>query len=152
MNLNPVTAIGNTILKGIGNFKMSPAQILEREKTRLEYGDLEAKRAHEMQMKQLELNAVDAGSGKWYQAGWRPLYGWISGLGFGYQVLVQPLVHDLFGKWISVHPLPDAQMNLLLTIGGGLICVRAGEKINSVVSRAAVKRGVAKAGQSQAGV
>jgi hypothetical protein len=41
---------------------------------------------------QMEINLVEARSGKIFVAGWRPFIGWVCGLALGWNFLVQPMV------------------------------------------------------------
>ncbi len=41
---------------------------------------------------QIEINKIDASSGKWWQAGWRPFIGWICGLSIGCYFIPQAVV------------------------------------------------------------
>lgn len=54
-------------------------------------------------LKQLEINAVEAASPKLWVSGWRPYFGWVGGTGFGYVVLLKPLL-----GWVSaIHGWPE---------------------------------------------
>ena len=63
---------------------------------------------------QLQINAAEAAHPSIWVAGWRPYYGWVGGTGFGYAVLLQPLL-----AWYSTikgWPVPP----VLAQISGGV--------------------------------
>jgi len=69
---------------------------------------------------QLQINAQEAAHPSIFVAGWRPWFGWIGGMGFGYAVLAQPLLAWLAAvKGWPVPPTLDA--DLLLTVAGGML-------------------------------
>lgn len=71
-------------------------------------------------IKQLEINAVEAANPSVWVAGWRPWYGWIGGSGFGYELLLRPLL-----AWVSAikgwpEP-PPLNVDLLWCVTAGLL-------------------------------
>lgn len=88
-------------------------------------GDLQATLA------QLEINAKEAAHPSLFVAGGRPFFLWIGGIGFGYAVILQPLL-----VWVArvkgwpEPPLPD--VDLLWVVVSGLLGIsglRSVEKI-----------------------
>ena len=150
MNINPISAIANSAANIIGKFKMDPVERAKLQAQELseqrKYADLAAKRAHEIQLKQLDINLADAGSGKIWQSGWRPYFGWVAGTGFAYQVLFFNLFDGFFGKWLTLHPLNEMQSQLLYYVTGILIGARGLEKGVSLYQRSQVKKEVVKQG------
>ena len=82
---------------------------------------------------QLEINAKEAAHPSLFVAGGRPFFLWIGGIGFGYAVILQPLL-----AWFSsikgwpVPPLPD--VDLLWVVVSGLLGIsglRSVEKIKA---------------------
>lgn len=69
---------------------------------------------------QLQINAAEAAHPSIWVAGWRPFFGWVGGAGFGYAVILQPLL----SWWASAngfpHP-PTLDTDLLLTVAGGML-------------------------------
>lgn len=148
--LNPITAIGGVADKILGRFKASPEERLEREKLQLEYSDKAAARQHDINMAQLKINLADAGSGRLFQSGWRPFFGWVAGCGFAYQILIQPLLGGVLAKWIALAPLDSQQQDLLQYIAGGMVIIRGAEKTVALVNRRYVKQAVVEKGGDHA--
>jgi len=83
---------------------------------------------------QLQINAQEAAHPSLWVAGWRPYFGWVGGTGFGYAVLIQPLL-----AWLATvkgWPVPPTLDNdLLLTVAGGMLGIgglRTYEKFKKV--------------------
>lgn len=95
-----------------------------------ELAQLEA--VKQLQLAQLEVDKADAGSGNWWQAGWRPAIGWVCAGALASQYILRPWV-----QWIGVvtgHPLPplpgiDDQLWQLMGGMLGLGTLRTVEKI-----------------------
>lgn len=69
---------------------------------------------------QLQINAQEAAHPSIWVAGWRPAYGWIGGAGFGYAVLLQPLLSWLAAvKGWPAPPMLD--VDLLMVVAGGML-------------------------------
>lgn len=69
---------------------------------------------------QLQINAAEAAHPSIWVAGWRPYYGWVGGTGFGYAVLLQPLLawYSTIKGW-PVPPVLDVE--LLVVVAGGML-------------------------------
>lgn len=88
-------------------------------------------------MAQLEINAKEAAHPSLFVAGGRPFFIWIGGVGFGYAVLLQPLL-----TWVArikgwpEPPLPDADL-LWVVVSGllGISGMRTIEKAKGVASK-----------------
>lgn len=70
---------------------------------------------------QTDINKVEAASTSVLVAGWRPLVGWICGLGLGVQFLIAP-----FATWIAQladHPIafPTLDLGTLMTLLFGML-------------------------------
>lgn len=59
---------------------------------------------------QAQINAADAASGKWYQAGWRPFIGWTCGAAFAWQFLLEPMIVAVAA--IAGHPVQLPHLDL----------------------------------------
>jgi len=86
---------------------------------------------------QLEINAREAQSPSVFVSGWRPFFGWVGGAGFGYVVLLQPLL-----AWLAQSrgwPVPPSlNSDLLWVVITGLLGIaglRTGEKFGKVASK-----------------
>jgi hypothetical protein len=83
---------------------------------------------------QIDLNKLDAQSGSFFRAGWRPFIGWICGVALGYEFIIQPFCAWASDIWkIPTPPSLDMAtlMPLLLALLG-LGTMRTIEKINSI--------------------
>lgn len=69
---------------------------------------------------QLQINAQEAAHPSRWVAGWRPFFGWVGGAGFGYAVLLQPLLawYAAARGWPAP---PTLDTDLLLTVAGGML-------------------------------
>ena len=85
---------------------------------------------------QIEVNKIEAASSSPFVSGWRPAVGWVCVAGFGYTVLLQPLLPWLIVVLAHpVPPLPDIDTGVLLTLLGGMLglgTLRTTEKIKGV--------------------
>lgn len=81
--------------------------------------------AESMKM-QVELNKIDAASGKWWQAGWRPFFGWACGIAFLNNFVLMVWV-QAFG--VEIAPMDWAAMSPVVMGMLGLGTLRTGEKI-----------------------
>jgi len=84
---------------------------------------------------QIQINAVEAASNSTFVAGWRPFVGWICGLGFGYQFVIQPFLTFL----VKLHnpnftaPLLDVStLSELLMALLGMGALRTVDKVKGV--------------------
>lgn len=86
---------------------------------------------------QLDINAKEAQNPSLFVSGGRPFFLWIGGVGFGYAVIIQPLL-----AWVAqikgwpVPPLPD--VDLLWVVVSGLLGIsglRTAEKVKGVASK-----------------
>jgi len=86
---------------------------------------------------QLEINAKEAQNPSLFVSGGRPYFLWIGGTGFGYAVLLQPIL-----SWVArikgwpEPPLPDADL-LWVVVSGllGISGLRTVEKVKKVASK-----------------
>jgi hypothetical protein len=72
------------------------------------------KHAQEIALQQIEVLKADA-KGNWFQSSWRPLIGWICGLGLGINYLVSPICAG-FGIVI-----PQADMSVMMPLLFGML-------------------------------
>lgn len=84
---------------------------------------------------QIQIDAVEASSNSVFVAGWRPFVGWICGLGFGYQFVIQPFLTFL----VKLHnpnftaPLLDVStLSELLMALLGMGALRTVDKVKGV--------------------
>lgn len=126
--LGPLLEVGRTLLD---RFVPDPAKKAEAEMELVRMAsDGELKQV----IAQLEINAREAQHPSLFVAGGRPFFLWISGCGFGYAVLLQPML----AWWASIKgwpapPLPN--VDLLWVVVSGLLGIsglRSVEKVKGV--------------------
>lgn len=126
--LGPVFELGGKI---IDRLFPDPAQ-----KAAAEFELLKMTQGGDLQtiLAQLEINAKEAAHPSLFVAGGRPFFLWIGGIGFGYAVILQPLL-----VWVArikgwpEPPLPD--VDLLWVVVSGLLGIsglRSMEKFKGV--------------------
>jgi hypothetical protein len=87
--------------------------------------------AQEIALQQIEVLKADA-KGNWFQSSWRPLIGWICGLGLGINYLVSPICAG-FG---IVIPQADMSVMMPLLFGMlGLAGMRSFDKVKKTETR-----------------
>lgn len=70
---------------------------------------------------QLAINQIEAGSEKWWKAGWRPFVGWVCGSGMASNYVVGPFF--TWGSALVGHPTPYPvlDMTTMLPVLGGML-------------------------------
>ncbi len=126
--LGPVFELGGKIIERLFP---DPAQ-----KAAAELELLKMTQAGDLQtvLAQLEINAKEAAHPSLFVAGGRPFFLWIGGIGFGYAVILQPLL-----VWVArikgwpEPPIPDADL-LWVVVSGllGISGLRSMEKFKGV--------------------
>jgi len=106
--------------------------------------DLKTKLNHELELElhraniaQLEINKVEAAHKSVFVSGWRPACAWMCTVALGYHFLLQPIIVFLFALSGETIPLPEFDMNALLTILLGMLGLggmRSFEKMKGVNS------------------
>jgi hypothetical protein len=126
--LGPILEVGKTLLD---RFVPDPAKKAEAE---MEMVRMMADGELKQVVGQLEINARQAAHPSLFVAGGRPLFMWIGGFGFGYSVIVQPVL-----AWVSAikgWPVPpDVNVDLLWVVVTGLLGIgglRSVEKVKGV--------------------
>lgn len=123
--LGPLLSLGKDL---IDKFIPDPA---EKAKAEMEFVRMAADGDLKTVLAQLEINAKEAANPNLFVAGGRPFFLWIGGVGFGYAVILQPLL-----AWVAaikgwpIPPLPD--VDLLWVVVSGLLGIsglRSVEKI-----------------------
>lgn len=96
----------------------------ERENAKLRLIELEQKG----QLAQIAVNAVEAKHESIFVSGWRPFIGWVCGIAFAYNFIIQPFL--LFAIWavttytgvsFPTATLPELDMASLLAVLGGIL-------------------------------
>lgn len=104
-----------------------------------EIATLAEKQAHEIALQQIEVNKVEAQSGKLFQSGWRPFIGWTCGSAFAFHFVLEPIIVDVYVLAGNPVPtMPTFDMNSLLTVLGGLLglgTMRTVEYVKGVIKK-----------------
>ncbi len=127
-----ILPIVGKLIDGIsGNFRDDA----DREKAKAEAERAVLQALTQLDLSQFEINKIDAQSGKWYQAGWRPALGWVCVLGLTYEWILMSLFNGLlvaFGEYDF--SLPGLEIENLITILVGMLGLagyRTYEKVKS---------------------
>ena len=84
------------------------------------------KHSQELALAQLEILKADA-KGNWFQSSWRPLIGWLGGIGLGVNYIVSPICAG-FGVIV-----PQADMSVMMPLLLGMLGMagaRSFDKLN----------------------
>lgn len=76
---------------------------------------------------QIQTNIAEAQSTKWYEADWRPTFGYIGAFAFGYSYILQPIFTCILAIWkpAAVAYLPKLDMTALMPIALGMLGLSA---------------------------
>ncbi len=90
--------------------------------------DLKTKLNHELELElhraniaQLEINKIEAAHKSIFVSGWRPACAWMCTFALGYHFILQPIIVFFFAISGETVPLPEFDMNALLTILLGML-------------------------------
>lgn len=92
----------------------------------------ELEQQFQLQIAQIDVNKVDAGSGDKFQSRWRPFIGWVAGLGVAFQVVLAPFIEFIcrvFGYPVVLPVLDSNLLMFLLSALLGLSISRTYEKV-----------------------
>ena len=93
-----------------------------------EIASLAERQAHDIQVKQIEVNKVEAAHPSTFVSGWRPFIGWVCGVAMGFNYLAVPVLTI----WYPLVPLDIATMFPVLLGLLGLGGFRTAEKFKGV--------------------
>jgi hypothetical protein len=88
---------------------------------------------------QMKINEIEAASPSLFKSGWRPATAWMCIAGFGYMVLLRPLLPwtlTVFG--VSVPEMPEIDTAILIQLLAGLLGLggfRTFEKVKGISSK-----------------
>ena len=80
------------------------------------------KHAVQLAKSQIEVNKMEAQSGHWFVASWRPFIGWVCGIALAWHFVLAPFViffTAMFG--VTMPPLPEFDMGSLMTVLMGML-------------------------------
>jgi hypothetical protein len=133
MALDPFTAGFDLIKTGLDKF--FPDADLEL-KAKLEAAAAEINNSYQLQLSQLEINKVEAGSTSIFVSGWRPAIGWVCGVSLLYAALVEPIarfIATVLFTYTGLFPIINTELTLQILLGLlGLAGMRSFEKSKGV--------------------
>ena len=133
MALDPFTAGFDLIKTGLDKFFPDADTEL---KGKLEAAASEINNAYQLQLSQLEINKVEAGSVNWFVSSWRPFIGWICGVSLLYAALVEPIarfIATVLFTYTGMFPIINTELTLQILLGLlGLAGMRSFEKSKGI--------------------
>ena len=108
----------------------------EREQKKLEYQAKILDALNSNDLAQMEVNKVEAASGRLFVSGWRPFIGWVCGAAFAYHFVIQPFIAFAISSAGYAIVLPAFDMGELSTVLMGMLGLggmRSFEKIKGAV-------------------
>lgn len=94
------------------------AQAKEREELLLKAQELD----NQLALAQTSINQTEASSASLFVAGWRPFIGWVCGLAFAYQFIIQPFLAFIIGNYTHQEPLlPEFDTDTLSNVLYGML-------------------------------
>jgi hypothetical protein len=133
MALDPFTAGFDLIKTGLDKFFPDADTEL---KGKLEAAASEINNAYQLQLSQLEINKVEAGSTSLFVAGWRPAIGWVCGVSLLYAALVEPIarfIATVLFTYTGMFPIINTELTLQILLGLlGLAGMRSFEKSKGI--------------------
>lgn len=101
----------------------------EAAKAAHEIATLAEKQSHEIALAQVDVNKEDSKSGVWWQAGWRPFFGWIGGIAFMNNYVLMPYATALSDR---IQPMDLSEMMPVVMGILGLAGARTYERYKKV--------------------
>lgn len=133
MALDPFTAGFDLIKTGLDKFFPDADTEL---KGKLEAAASEINNSYQLQLSQLEINKVEAGSTSLFVSGWRPAIGWVCGVSLLYAALVEPIarfIATVLFTYTGLFPIINTELTLQILLGLlGLAGMRSFEKSKGV--------------------
>ena len=133
MALDPFTAGFDLIKAGLDKFFPDADTEL---KGKLAEAASEINNAYQLQLSQLEINKVEAGSTSLFVSGWRPAIGWVCGVSLLYAALVEPIarfIATVLFTYTGLFPIINTELTLQILLGIlGLAGMRSFEKSKGI--------------------
>ena len=133
MALDPFTAGFDLIKTGLDKFFPDADTEL---KGKLAEAASEINNSYQLQLSQLEINKVEAGSTSLFVSGWRPAIGWVCGVSLLYAALVEPIarfIATVLFTYTGLFPIINTELTLQILLGLlGLAGMRSYEKSKGI--------------------
>ena len=132
MNLLGISSIIDSVGKVAGDLITT-----DKEKMQLEIENRKLDQA--IDMAQIEVNKIEAGSSSIFVAGWRPFIGWGCGSAFLYSAMFEPIarfVAQVGFNYTGAFPQLDTNLTMQVMVGMlGMAGMRSYEKAKGVASK-----------------
>lgn len=116
---------GTSLITTIVN-KIAPDANIE-EQGKIQQALLELNNHYSLQLKaidinlaQIEVNKIEAGSESFFKSGWRPFVGWTCGIGLGYVAVLEPILRfiaQVIFNYSGEFPIIDTNLTLQVLLG-----------------------------------
>ena len=136
MDIGSIFELGKAAIERLWPDPIKRAEEIRKLEELKQKGDLAVLDAHvKLMLAQINVNAEEAKSDKWWKAGWRPFVGWVGGVGLAYVSILEPIIRmvaSLYG-YEGVFPEIDTTLTMQVLLGLlGLGTMRSFEKNNKV--------------------
>ena len=136
MDIGSIFELGKAAIERLWPDPIKRAEEIRKLEELKQNGDLAVLDAHvKLMLAQINVNAEEAKSDKWWKAGWRPFVGWVGGVGLAYVSILEPIIRmvaSLYG-YEGVFPEIDTTLTMQVLLGLlGLGTMRSFEKNNKV--------------------
>ena len=139
MSFDPLSAlfdIGKVAIEKIWPDPTKRAKELRKLEEMKQRGSLSEMNAQvNMLTGQMEINKVEAASGNWFVAGWRPFVGWVCGFALAYAAILEPFMRFIasVNDYSGTFPIIDTTITMQVLLGMlGLGAMRTREKEKGV--------------------
>tara|TARA_R110002126_G_scaffold282589_1_gene431101 strand:+ start:23 stop:454 length:432 start_codon:yes stop_codon:yes gene_type:complete len=139
MSFDPLSAlfdIGKVAIEKIWPDPAKRAKELRKLEEMKQRGSLSEMNAQvNMLTGQMEINKVEAASGNWFVAGWRPFVGWVCGFALAYAAILEPFMRFIasVNDYSGTFPIIDTTITMQVLLGMlGLGAMRTREKEKGV--------------------
>lgn len=122
MSINPFMSVISKVLDRVIPDKNARAAAGEELNAAEQSGELQ------LMLGQLEVNKVEAAHKSLFVSGWRPMVGWVCGIGLGYNVILSPFL-DI---WFDMPVVDPAMLYPVLMGMLGMGGLRTAEKFKGV--------------------
>jgi len=134
--IDDAVAAGSKLIDDIVTRIWPDATQNEKDKAMLALSELQNQYA--TQLKQIDVNAVEAQSHSLFVSGWRPFVGWVCGGAFAYEFVVRPLINGVLALFSVSMAFPGIEVDAINTLLFGLLglgAYRTVEKVKGVARK-----------------
>ena len=139
-DLDSVFELGRAAIERIWPDPIKRAEEVRKLEELKQSGDIEKLKAHvQLMTGQIEINKIDAKSGKWFQANWRPMIGWVGAVSIALMYIPKSIMMTGIWGWqcyeiitiaesakdIALPAFPDLGASDIIGLLGSLLGVAA---------------------------